>query len=381
MKICFVNPTKGQRPVYMVAQKLANRGHTCTVLKPLGGEQRYPLGKNVQVITIPCRYIPRINYTIPSFRFLYETMLRLVEEEGYDLIHAYDYQYLTSLVPIVLKKRMGIPITLTSNALLGFSYLYGQFPIDPLVRLYTCTMGRLVMRSYDRLVFIYHKLAEEVKNLLPHHPPISVINNGVDTDIFSASDGPNSKRRIELGIHEDERVLLVAGRLIPVKRIGVAIRLAEQLVSEGRKIRLLVVGDGPMLKNCQKIAAPLGEKVIFAGWIPSVNLKDYFAVANVHLLPSLSEGLPAIVMEAAACGVPSVVSNVGGTAEIVRHGETGFLCEPDDFDSFVRYTDYLLTNSEVAITMGKRARDYIRQNFDWERIADRYEQMFQELVG
>ena len=377
MKICFVNPTKGQRPLYMVAKKLADRGHTATILQPIGGGQRYPAWDNVQIIYLPCRYVPEVRFTVPPFRQQYELMARLVAEEGFDLIHAYDYHYLTALPPILVKKRLGVPITLTSNALVGISWFYGKYLIDQAARVYAHTVGRFILRSYDRLIFIHNALPHQLDSFLPSHPPTYVIPNGIDFERFNTL---NRGKRRGLGIGENEKVLLFVGRLVVVKKFELILEVTRQLAGKGLPVKLVVVGDGSLREHYERLAALLGDKVIFVGKVPATAVKDYYAIADALVLSSRSEGLPAVVMEAAACGVPSVVSNVGGLAELVRHGETGFLYEPDDIDSFTHYTESLLTNPEMAVAMGKRARDHIWQNFNWDLIADQYEALFEQAI-
>jgi len=385
MKVCFVNPTMQPRPIYVLAKRLADRGHECTIMQPSGGWQRYPAWDNVRVIVSPCRYVPEIRYTIPPLREQARLLEELVVDEGYDLIHVQEYFYLTALPPIWIKRRCGVPITLVNNALVGVSWRYGPWHIHQATKLFTHTVGTRVLRAYDRLFFLYGTLAQDTARLLGKRmPPYEIVPVGIDPDRFHREDG--SALRRELGIEPFERVVLFVGRFAAVKRVEYVIGLAQRLQERDVPARTVIVGGGQLgnrasEKRYHQLAEPLGSRVIFTGPRDPDELRYYYSIADVVVQPSRSEALAGYpVLEGAACRVPSVVSDVGGTREVVEHGVSGYVFPVDDFDAFCSYVEELLIDDRLARSMGRRAQELVLSRFDWERIVDRYERAFRELV-
>ena len=385
MKICFVNPTRLQRPIYVVAKRLADRGHTVTVLQPEGMIQRYPSWENVSVISLPCRYVPEARYTLPSLGQEYRILEQLVREQKYDLIHVQDYQNLTALPPVWIKRRLGVPITLVNNALVGVDWHYGKLLFDQIARLYTYTVGRLILRAYDRLFFLYRRLAFQTAKLLGCRiPPWEVVPIGVDTACFYHV--PDSGLHKQLQIPDAAKVILFVGRLSAVKRVEWVIDLTRRLHANGRQVQTIIVGGGKLgnlaTENyLRRLAEPLGPAVLFTGPVSQSDLRQYYSIAHVVVLPSLSEGLPNVLLEAGACRTPCVASDVGGVAEIIQQGETGYFFPPAEFDAFVNRVETILNDPLRIGQMGVKAQESVLSHFEWDKIVDRYELAFQHVVG
>lgn len=384
MKICFVNPTRLQREIYLIAHGLAQRGHRVTVLQPSGAICKYPAWPHVGVLPIPCNYVPEVRYTLPSLRAEYRLLEYLVRREQYELILVQDYQYVTALPPILLRRRYGVPITLVNNALVGVGWQYGKWLFDQVAWGYTHSLGRVIMQSYDRLVFLHQQLAAQTQALLGGAmPPHEVIPFGVELARFSRVDA--SAKREELGIQAGEKVLVFAGRLVVVKRVEWIVALVRQLREEGLPVRAVIAGGGRWGNPATELAyreltRPLGDAVRFVGPQSHDALRTLYSLADVVVLPSRSEGWPAVLMEAAACGVPCVASDVGGVREMVQHGETGFVFPPADFAAFVHFVRLLLQDEPMAQRMGAQARTRV-EAFDWAKIINRYEELFAHLIG
>jgi glycosyltransferase involved in cell wall biosynthesis len=149
---------------------------------------------------------------------------------------------------------------------------------------------------------------------------VRVILDGVDRSVFCPGDQAEARRRV--GVSPGEPMLLFVGGLLPVKAVDVLLNAAARLVADGTPVRLLVIGDGPQRTKLQSLAAELGlgERVRFVGAIPHADLPDWYRAADLFVLPSHSEGVPNVLLEASACGTPWVASNVGGIPEIAHLG-------------------------------------------------------------
>ncbi len=150
-------------------------------------------------------------------------------------------------------------------------------------------------------------------------------------------------------------------------------------MKEGFNIKTVIVGDGPCREYYEKLAEPIRKNVIFTGWVHRKQTYKYYHIADVFVLPSLSEGLPSVLLEASAAGKPSVASDVNGVSDIVVHGETGYLVGKSDVDSYLQYVKRLLRGEDLARSMGARATEHVKENFNWDVIVDEYEKLYRKI--
>jgi len=205
---------------------------------------------------------------------------------------------------------------------------------------------------------------------------ITVLHNGVE--IEPADPAAVSKLRRRLGLAAHERVVLAVGRLSREKGQGYLVRAAA---AWRHRARLVIVGDGPDRRRLERLAARLGVggQIIFAGMTSTV--ADFYALADVFVLPSLSEGSPNVLLEAMASGTPAVATRVGGVPEIARDGVTALLGEPKDPDFLARSVLALLDDRGLAERLAAAARASARDRFTHERRVARLCSLYGRLVG
>lgn len=386
MNLCFVNPADVLRQeVYELAKHLVRESkHKVTILLPMylpkkAPEQTYRIS-GLKIVYLPSLFLQKTNYTIPNFFKQYQLLNKVLKDEDSEIIQVCDYDYLTSIVPVLIKKFKNIPSIITNDALPGYSWYYGDTVVDTAAKFYTFSLGKLILESYDRVTTLFGQLADDIKRLGIEKQKIRVIPNGVNVKQFSK----NKNKAYEIRkkwIKNDDKIVLFVGRLVKVKRVDWLIRIANILMSEGIRFRLIIVGEGSFRKYFEEIAKSLDSNVIFTGKIPYDKIAAFYSIADVFLLPSLSEGLPTVLLEAAASELPIVATNTGGISEIVMHGKTGFLAEKWDIDAYVKYTKLLLKNDDLAQRMGTNARKHIRENFSWTRVIRKYEDIYAELIN
>lgn len=176
------------------------------------------------------------------------------------------------------------------------------------------------VRAADGIVAVSHDIARHLAELGADSAKVRVIHNGVDRAEFSPGD--KDCERAALGLPSGERVLLFVGNLVPVKAIDVLLRACADPILATVRPRLLVVGEGPLRQSLERLAGELGiaDRVRFAGSLPQSELARWYRAADVFVLPSHSEGVPNVLLEASACGTPWVASRVGGIPEIAHLG-------------------------------------------------------------
>ena len=340
---------------------------------------RIQLTNNIDIIYFPSFFLPNINYNIPSFRKETKILRKLLLEEKCEIVQACDYDYLSSIAPVLVKKRYKTPIVLTTDAFPGYSWSYGNSFIDATAKLYTYSIGKMILCSYNAVVLLYKALSEEAKTLGVPSERIHVIPNGVDYEQFrQILDLDALKAR--LSVRDDERVLLYVGRLSNAKRIEILITLTKTLLKEGFKLKTIIVGEGPYRRRLERFSRSIEKNIVFTGYIPHSQIPKYYLLADIFVLPSLSEGLPTVLLEAAAAGKPCVASNVNGVPDIVIHKETGFLVDKLDLDSYVHYVKLLLTDENLLRRMGKKAEKHTKESFNWSAIVNQYDRMYRQLV-
>jgi D-inositol-3-phosphate glycosyltransferase len=217
---------------------------------------------------------------------------------------------------------------------------------------------------------------------------IEVVPCGVDPTIFHPQD--RRQARLALGLPEAVPLLLFVGRLQPLKGIDILLRSAHEVRQTYPHLQVLVVGGGvdadddyelEERQRLQALTAHLGlaQQVHFIQAQPQEVLTQYYAAADVLVMPSHYESFGMVVLEAMACGTPVVASRVGGMASTVVHGHTGFLAPVGDVHAFARaITELLATPSSwQAMSQASQRR---AERYTWPRITDRTQRLYRRLV-
>ncbi len=228
-------------------------------------------------------------------------------------------------------------------------------------------------------------LSEEVKRhtrkeLNLEDDRISLIHNASDLSRLNKSVNKQEKKR-EFGIDEDCCVVGTVGRLVELKGYPYFIKAASLILQKfPEKLKFLIVGDGYMSDELRNLAKGLGiaDKIIFAGQRRDV--PEILHIFDVFVLPSYYEGLPRSIIEAQACGVAVVATNVGGTPEVVINDKTGILVPPKDEKAIAKAVIDLLTNKDKAEKMGNAGKEWVQKQFDAPVFIRKTEDLFEDLI-
>lgn len=179
------------------------------------------------------------------------------------------------------------------------------------------------------------------------------------------------------GLTTDAEILVHVGSFTREKNHAWLVEQFGRLAALRPEARLVLIGDGPERPAVE--SACRGTGVVFLG--VRSDAAELAGGADVLVLPSLTEGLPGVVLEAGARGVPTVATAVGGVPEIVRDGETGLLTAPGDADGFVAALSRLLSEPDFRRSMGLAARALVAAEYDFDRAVERYETVYARLVA
>lgn len=195
--------------------------------------------------------------------------------------------------------------------------------------------------------------------------------HGVDSKRFSPR-ARDAELSASLGIDPRTPVLGFVGRLTRDKGIQTLIEAGLRLQRQGRPFQLLIVGpqNEPDSKEYIDRLHDSGLAVALAG--PVDDVRPYYSLMYVHLLPSLREGFPNVVLEASAMGVPTVTTTATGCRDSVLDGKTGILCPPADAEAFSRAIARLLDDADLRAYMGSCAREWAAAQFEPQRIVGQW---------
>lgn len=222
-----------------------------------------------------------------------------------------------------------------------------------------------VFRGANRVVVTTPAMRSEVLQRIPDVvSKIAVIPNYVDTDVFR----PYSEIR-------DETTLIFVGRIAPEKNLSALLEAIQPL-----QMKLVLIGEGKIRPELQRRFPSLNGRISWEGNVPNSELPEYLNRAGLFILPSLYEGHPKALIEAMACGLPVIGADSPGIRELIRHGETGYICGTDT-ESIRKAIQDLLDSPALSAQMGHHARRFVMENYSLDRIAELELELLKEAAG
>jgi glycosyltransferase involved in cell wall biosynthesis len=213
-------------------------------------------------------------------------------------------------------------------------------------------------------------------------PQCKVIWNGVSLERFSVSGGEPERieLRKKLGLCMDCLLVACVARFHEVKDHSTLLRAWALVVKTYPTANLLLIGDGEEKPKLVRLIEELGigSTVRFLG--PRINVEDYLRCADVFTLTSVTEASPLTLLEAMACGCPSVITDVGGNSEHVDHGVEAMLACRGDSETIAAHISQLLRSRDLRNKIGAAARRRVEKQFSLYQCFDRYEELYKRLV-
>jgi len=237
---------------------------------------------------------------------------------------------------------------------------------------------RFSIEQSDGVTAISEYLRERTVREFEVRNEIKVIHNFVNCDVYVRDDGAE-QRRAEF-VTPDERLLVHLSNFRPVKRLADVIEVFDR-VHKKIPSKLLLIGDGPDRSQAEWLAMRKGihDDVIFLGKQDRVNEK--LAMADVMLLPSQLESFGLDALEAMACEVVPIATNVGGIPEVIEHGKNGFLADVGDVETMAQCAIEILADESKLRAMGKASRTSAQARFCASKIIPQYEEFYRRVVG
>jgi len=245
---------------------------------------------------------------------------------------------------------------------------------------------RLLRRSAYSLTDAIFAVTGELRDFHARQAWISperfqVIYNGVDIKRFQPQPELRIGIRQQLGIPTGRFVVGTVGRMVPIKDHGTLLRAAESLIENGVNLHLLLVGSGPQLASHEAYVRRsnlLRDRTHFAG--RSERVPEMLQAMDVFVLPSISEGMSNTLLEAMACGLPTIATRVGGNQEVVAEGQGGWLFSPGDSVELKEHLRLLATNKALRDRAGLAGRMRAVEKFSLNTMVANYRSLYLRLA-
>lgn len=287
-------------------------------------------------------------------------VVRIITKNGIDLLHTHGYR--SDITGFAAARIAGIPVVST---------VHGWTPISLKLRGYE-SLDRFFLKRFDRVLCVSRRLHDEfaAKGMQPER--LLCLPNAVSVPDL-APERRHAARK-ELGIPATEKLIITVGRLSPEK--GLDILLTAFAALPETNVRLVIVGDGPLLSGLIHQAGLLGvrEQVTFTGFAADVG--RYYAAADLFVLSSLTEGTPMALLEAMAWGLPVVATAVGGVPDILQDNVNGCLVKAGNAEALAAAMAGVLGDGERAQKLGSAARTTIQERYAAKRWAREVESIY-----
>jgi glycosyltransferase involved in cell wall biosynthesis len=345
------------------AEELSRR-HQVLVITTGRDQAREEVSPRLTVLSAPAFLLPDpVNYVVSPASL--RMVRRAIRELQPDLVIVNKFMFFTSFAA-PLAKWMGCKTVVVTDTYPGINWFPRNRLVGWIMWLYARLVGVPILRSADKVVLLHEGLSEIART---YRFDSVVIHNGPDLDAAAAA-----RPADDLGVKPEGEIWIgYLGRLESVKGYDFLMRAVEMLSSRRKGLKAFFIGAQ------RPRAVRQSESFEFLGF-----REDVFSVLkrmDLFCLPSLSEGLPNALMEAMAVACPVIASGVGGVEVLIEDGVNGVLVPPGDVEALARAIDALIDDPERRRALGARARESIESRFNWERIGDEYERLFDSLLG
>jgi len=243
-------------------------------------------------------------------------------------------------------------------------------------------MERMLARATDRLVTVSPRLRTELLAMGIGRPEqVEVIPLGLDLERFRRARPGVPTLRPSLGLGSEVPLLGIVGRLVPIKDHPTLFQAMALLRTSNPPVHLAVVGDGEERARLEELAGrlKLGQRIHFLGW--RTDLDTILTEVDVVICASKNEGTPVALIEAMAAGVPVLSTDVGGVADLVAHGETGWLVRPGDPPSLAEAIRHLLGDAALRARLAAAGRAVALERHGVEGLIRRVETLYATLMA
>jgi len=304
-----------------------------------------------------------------------EKAIEITNMVDIDIIHGHDW--LVFWASRIIKHALKKPLVYTIHAT---EYGRNQGIYNDMQRYINDLEWHASFEAW-KVIVCSNYMKNEVKGLFQTPTDkVEIIENGVNVNKYRTK---YSEKFRDKYASPQESLIFYVGRIVREKGIQVLIQAIPRILEINPDIKFVIAGKGPHLDSLESQARFLGieDRIYFTGYISDEERNKLYKVADLAVFPSLYEPFGIVALEAMATETPVIVSNVGGLAEFIDHGENGYKTSPGDPQSLVESITYLLANKKVARRMAKNGYEMVIKQYNWEKIATKTFNLYQEVLN
>lgn len=364
------------------------RGHQVSVITtahPEGKEKEDLEGGEISYL----KGTPAGKYSRAWWRKSEEKFRQLCKENKFDLIYSESagaYSYLSGKMrekynlPVVVgtvgtargeirtKLNQGLSLRTTAGIAKNFFYYWKDRRLLPLA---------------DALIVCSEQLEKQVLREYPvQGGKVFYVPLGIDVEKFNPGISPVALRQ-NLGIKNNEKVILFSSRLKKEKGIHLLLKVFPTILENCKDVRLVIVGSGEFEHKARIMVEKnkIKDRVLFTGSVDYADLPRYYSLADIFVFPTIRvEGLPYTILEVMACGKPIIASRIGGIPSAIESDREGILFNPGDTKELQERIMTLLKNPEKRRALGQQAREKVLRNFTREKMIDETLAIFEQVI-
>jgi glycosyltransferase involved in cell wall biosynthesis len=318
-----------------------------------------------------------------KLNFLYDPivlikLIKLIRKNRYDIVHTHTTK--AGILGRIAAHIAGVPIIV--HGLHGSTFEAFE---SGLLNWFLFLFERLAGRFTDAYISVSKVLSEKyIERGLGKKDNHYTVYSGMELETFYGVRGKIDcrKKQRELEIDSEDFVIGNVARLETRKGHKFLINAFKDVVGErkGCPIKLLIIGEGEERENLENYAkeANLEKNIIFTGYREDV--EELMALMDLFVLTSLREGLPRVLVQAAAVGMPSIAFNVDGVPEIIEDNHNGFLVKVGDVKQLTKRIIQYIDHKELLVLHGKNGRELIKGKWSIEDMVEKIDKIYQDLV-
>jgi glycosyltransferase involved in cell wall biosynthesis len=249
-------------------------------------------------------------------------------------------------------------------------------------RIYDYTLGEVNIRLFDALIALTQETRDALIWLGAQREKIWVIPNSINIERFEKLPPPDVFLN-KCGVVPNTKIILYVGRVDWNKGLDLALTSFSLIAEELPEAVMVILGrDFGYLSQLRDLSCRLGlkDRVLFLGEVSEAMLHSAYSAAEVLLLSSVYEGLPTVVLEAMACGVPVIAFRAGGTAYTIEHGKTGLLADYGDYKGMAEQLLSVLSDGSFKNRLVRNAREVVQKHYSWAKNSRRVEELYKYVT-
>jgi len=318
-----------------------------------------------------------------KLNFLYDTivllrLIKLLKKKRYDIVHTHTTK--AGILGRIAARIAGVPVIV--HGLHGSTF---QAFNSGLLNWFLFLFEKFTGRFTDAYISVSEVLSEKyIEKGIGKKENYHTVYSGMKLETFYGVRGKiNYKEKYkELGINAGEFLIGNVARLETRKGHKFLIDALKKVIEErkGYPLKLLIIGEGNKREYLESYVKELNleGKVIFTGYRKDV--EELMAIMDIFVLTSLREGLPRVLVQAAAVGMPSIAFNVDGVPEIIKDNYNGFLVKVKDVEQLENRIVKYMNNKELVLLHGRNGREFIENKWSIKGMVDRIDKIYQKLI-